>query len=96
MTSHGGYSVSLGMSYVALIHVDSRVIEGWVLRGRFMYGKRVEVGGKEWIRLRKIGFEPTTLSRSETMCALFVHISYQFRGLKSWHVCSEGSGSTPW
>jgi hypothetical protein len=30
------------------------------------------------------------------MRVLFVHISLQFRGLKLEHVCSVGSGSTPW
>jgi hypothetical protein len=50
---------------------------------------------KEWIRLRKVGFEPTNLSRSETTRALFMYISWKFRDLKLGHVCSEGSGSTP-
>jgi hypothetical protein len=50
---------------------------------------------REWIRPRKLGFETTNPSRSETMRVLFVHILLQFRGLKLEHVCSVGSGSTP-
>jgi hypothetical protein len=33
-----------------------------------------DVYNREWIRLRKVGFEPTNLSRSDTMTVLFVHI----------------------
>jgi hypothetical protein len=33
---------------------------------------------KEWIRLKKVGFEPTNLSRSETMRVLFGH-SFGFK-----------------